>query len=221
MKKSVDWPISTINFSPKHPSKAVNISNSSSNNSKANVEHSTTMFTHSKFVISHFILNFCYFVFQEKLVQQDEEQRLVQSEQANIEQTLNTIHQQLQTFDHEFHLDASTSDHLRERLQQMTNTLSSVEKFHLHLISPASSTDTTVIERSQHLSSFHDQLKGSIERKLQEFNQVEKYSNEILSCQQILQNLIEICSIRLQTFQKEKSKNELFLQRSMTIFEVC
>jgi hypothetical protein len=41
----------------------------------------------------------------------------------------------------------------------MTNTLTSVEKFHLHLLSPTSSTDTTVIERAQHLSSFHDQLK--------------------------------------------------------------
>jgi len=41
----------------------------------------------------------------------------------------------------------------------MTNTLTSVEKFHSNLLSPASSTDTTVIERAQHLSSFHDQLK--------------------------------------------------------------
>ena len=41
----------------------------------------------------------------------------------------------------------------------MTNTLTTVEKFQLHLLSPTSSTDTTVIERAQHLSSFHEQLK--------------------------------------------------------------
>jgi hypothetical protein len=47
----------------------------------------------------------------------------------------------------------------------MTNTLTSVEKFHLHLLSPTSSTDTTVIQRAQHLSTFHDQLKTNTQVK--------------------------------------------------------
>ncbi|CAF5053340.1 unnamed protein product, partial [Rotaria sp. Silwood1] len=97
--------------------------------------------------------------FEEKLAQQDEEQRLVLNEQTTIEQTLNNIQQQLQTFDQQFLHDYTTSDLVRQRLQHLTNTLTSVEKFHLHLLSPSSSTDTTVIERAQHLSSFHEQLK--------------------------------------------------------------
>jgi hypothetical protein len=56
---------------------------------------------------------------------------------------------------------------------------------------------------------------------MNELNQVEKYSNEIISCQQILQNLIDTCSIRLQSFQNEKSKNEIYIKRAMTAFEVC
>lgn len=102
---------------------------------------------------------------QEKLAQQDEEQRLVLNEQATIEQTLNNIQQQLQTFDQQFLNDYTTSDLVRQRLQHMTNTLSSVEKFHINLISPSSSTDTTVIERAQHLSSFHEQLKTTTQVK--------------------------------------------------------
>jgi hypothetical protein len=47
----------------------------------------------------------------------------------------------------------------------MTNTLTTVEKFQLHLLSPTSSTDTTVIERAQHLSSFHEQLKSTTQVK--------------------------------------------------------
>ncbi|CAF4425433.1 unnamed protein product, partial [Rotaria magnacalcarata] len=69
-----------------------------------------------------------------------------------------------------------------------------------HLLSPSSSTDTTVIERAQHLSSFHEQLKTSTQKKLNELNHIERYSNEIISCQQTLQNLVDACSIRLQTF---------------------
>ena len=102
---------------------------------------------------------------QEKLAQHDEEQRLVLNEQATIEQTLNTIQQQLQTFDQQFLNDYTASDSVRQRLQQMSSTLSSVEKFHLHLLSPTSSTDTTVIERAQRLSALHDQLKNSTEVK--------------------------------------------------------
>ncbi len=71
----------------------------------------------------------------------------------------------MQTFDQQFLNDYTTSDSVRQRLQQMTNALTSVEKFHLHLLSPTSSTDTTVIERAQHLSSFHDQLKTTTQVK--------------------------------------------------------
>jgi septal ring factor EnvC (AmiA/AmiB activator) len=116
----------------------------------------TQFFFSSIFVIEYF---------QEKLAQQDEEQRLVLNEQATIEQTLNTIHQQLQTFDQQFINDFTSSDSVRQRLQQMNNTLSSVEKFHLHLLSPASSTDSAVLERAQRLSSFHEQLKSSTQVK--------------------------------------------------------
>ena len=90
---------------------------------------------------------------------------MVLNEQATVEQTLTTIHQQLQTFDQQFLNDYTASDSVRQRLQQMSNTLSSVEKFHLHLLSPSSSTDTTVIERAQRLSALHDQLKSSTEVK--------------------------------------------------------
>lgn len=114
---------------------------------------------------SFFFHPFDILFLQEKLAQHDEEQRLVLNEQATVEQTLNTIHQQLQTFDQQFLSDITTSDSVRQRLQQMSNTLSSVEKFHLHLLSPTSSTDTTVIERAQRLSAFHDQLKSSTEVK--------------------------------------------------------
>ncbi|CAF5042489.1 unnamed protein product, partial [Rotaria sp. Silwood1] len=157
--------------------------------------------------------------FEEKLAQQDEEQRLVLNEQTTIEQTLNNIQQQLQTFDQQFLHDYTTSDLVRQRLQHLTNTLTSVEKFHLHLLSPSSSTDTTVIERAQHLSSFHEQLKTTTQKKIYELNEIEKYSNEIISCQQILQHLIDACSIRLQTFHNEKSKNEIYIKRIMTGFE--
>ncbi len=116
------------------------------------------------FFFNNQIFRFSFFV-KEKLAQEDEEQRLVLNEQATIEQTLNTIQQQLQTFDQQFLNDYTTSDSVRQRLQQMTNTLLSVEKFHLHLLSPASSTDTTVIERAQHLSAFYDQLKISTQVK--------------------------------------------------------
>jgi hypothetical protein len=107
--------------------------------------------------------------FQDKLAQYDEEQRLVLNEQATIEQTLTTIQQQLQTFDQQYLNDYTSSDAVRQRLQQMSNTLSSVEKFHLHLLSPTSSTDSTVMERAQQLSSFHDQLKSSTEVKHRNF----------------------------------------------------
>ncbi len=107
---------------------------------------------------SHSIILIKYF--QEKSTQYDEEQRLVLNEQATIEQTLNTIQQQLQTFDQQFINDFTSSDSVRQRLQQMSNTLSSVEKFHLHVLSPASSTDSAVLERAQRLSSFHEQLKS-------------------------------------------------------------
>ncbi|CAM4782634.1 unnamed protein product, partial [Rotaria magnacalcarata] len=157
--------------------------------------------------------------FEEKLARQDEEQRLVLNEQTTIEQTLNNIQQQLQTFDQQFLNDYTTSDLVRQRLQHMTNTLSSVEKFHLHLLSPSSSTDTTVIERAQHLSSFHEQLKTSTQKKLNELNHIERYSNEIISCQQTLQNLVDACSIRLQTFHGEKSRNEIYIKRIITAFE--
>lgn len=56
---------------------------------------------------------------------------------------------------------------------------------------------------------------------MNELNLIEKYSNEIISCQQILQNLIDNCSIRLQTFLNEKSKNEIYIKRTTTAFEVC
>ncbi|CAF3804026.1 unnamed protein product [Adineta steineri] len=153
--------------------------------------------------------------FEEKLAQQDEEQRLVLNEQATIEETLNTIQQQLQNFDQQI----SHDDYIRQRLQQMTNILSNVEKFHSHLLSPSSSIDTTIVERAKHLSSYHEQLKTTTEKKIYELNQNEKYSNEIISYQQILQNLIDTCSIRLQTFRNEKSKNEIYIQRTMNIFE--
>ncbi len=54
---------------------------------------------------------------------------------------------------------------------------------------------------------------------MSELNQLEKYSNEIISYQQILQNLIDTCSIRLQAFQNDKSKNEIYIKRTMTAFE--
>lgn len=47
----------------------------------------------------------------------------------------------------------------------MTSTLTNVEKFHFHLLSPTSSTDSTVIERAQQLSSIHEQLKSSTQVK--------------------------------------------------------
>ena len=53
-----------------------------------------------------------------------------------------------------------------------------------------------------------------------ELNQVEKYSHEIIACQQSLQNLIDTCSIRLQTFHNEKSKNEVYIKRTVTAFQV-
>ena len=117
-----------------------------------------------RYLFKNLQFSFCFFL-QEKLAQQDEEQRLVLNEQATIEQTLNNIQQQLQTFDQQFLHDYTTPDLVRQRLQHMTNTLSSVEKFHLHLLSPSSSTDTTVIERAQHLSSFHERLKETTEVK--------------------------------------------------------
>ncbi|CAF4432024.1 unnamed protein product, partial [Adineta steineri] len=83
-----------------------------------------------------------------------------------------------------------------QRLQQMTNILSNVEKFHSHLLSPSSSIDTTIVERAKHLSSYHEQLKTTTEKKINELNQNEKYSNEIISYQHILQNLIDTCSIK-------------------------
>jgi hypothetical protein len=90
---------------------------------------------------------------------------LVLHEQATIEQTLNTIQQQLQSFDQQF----SHDDFIRQRLQQMANSLTNVEKFHLHLLSPTSSTDRTIIERAQHLSSFHEHLKSTTQVKIQFF----------------------------------------------------
>jgi len=56
---------------------------------------------------------------------------------------------------------------------------------------------------------------------MNELNQIDKYSNEIISCQQILQNLIDNCSIRLQAFHNEKFKNEIYIKRTVTAFEVC
>lgn len=73
----------------------------------------------------------------------------------------------MQTFDQQFLHDYNTSDLVRQRLQHMTNTLTSVEKFHFHLLSPSSSTDTTVIERAQHLASFHEQLKTTTQVKIE------------------------------------------------------
>lgn len=53
-----------------------------------------------------------------------------------------------------------------------------------------------------------------------ELNQAEIYSHEIISYQQSLQNLIDTCSIRIQTFQNEKSKNEVYIKRTVTALEV-
>lgn len=95
-------------------------------------------------------------------MQRDEEQRALVIEQTTIEETLTAIQQQLDYFDREnFHLSINNPDQIRQRLQQMSTTLNQVEKSHWHLFSPRSSTDSTISERAQHLSSFHEQLKSS------------------------------------------------------------
>ena len=142
-------------------------------------------------------------------------------EQMLIERSYHSIEEQLKTFERDFLLRSKTnSDYLRQSFEQIKSQLNSLEKSHSHLFSPSSSTDTTIIERSEHLSSIHQQFKCSTEKKFDEFFRFEFYSNNIDVYQENLRILIDTSNIRLQSFHDEEQKSETFIHRSQTAFQV-
>ena len=134
-------------------------------------------------------------------------------EQMLIERTYVSIEEQLKTFEREFLLRSKTNvDSLRQSFEQIQTQLNSMEKSHSHLFSASSSTDTTIIERSQ-------QFKSSVEKKFDEFFRFEYFSNQIDVEEENLRILIETSNIRLQSFHDEEQKSETFIQRAQTAFQ--